>query len=152
MREDYPFILFGDFIAAVANHSHMQLWICFAEYIEKDSVTGCGGIKGTLYGDYFFVVIFLVVGEYHQLGDIDEFAETLILHPGLDAVFLRHDSLCVIGLFDLDESKRKTIEEASDVGAKVVAGFLVFASEFSGDMPLVVSRVLKINELDSADG
>ena len=98
------------------------------------------------------MVVLLIVREDHQLRDVDEATEPLVLHPGLNAVLFGKDTLGIVGLFDLNECERETVHKARNVGAEIVAAFLVLTGELCGNVSLVVGRVGKINQLDATDG
>ena len=56
--------------------------------------------------DLAILIVLLVVGEDHQLGDVEEGTEGFIPHPGVDAATFSKYSLVVEGLFDLYEGKQ----------------------------------------------
>ena len=55
--------------------------------------------------------------------------------------------MVVEGLFDLYEGKRESVDEDGEVGPELVLGLRVFAGEFRGGVPLVVFRMLEVNEV-----
>ena len=152
MRKDDSLIFFRYLIVAIPDYAYVKFRVCFTEYIEENLIAGCGGVEGTLYRNNPFVVVLLIVREDHQLRDVDEAAEPLVLHPGLNPVLFGKDTLSIIGLFYLNKCERETVYKARDVGAEIVAAFLVLTGELCGDVPLVVVRVGKINQLDATDG
>ena len=152
MRQDDSLIFFRYLVVAIPDDAYVKFRVCFAEYIEEDLIAGGGGVEGPLNRNNPFVVVLLIVGEDHQLRDVDEATEPLVLHPGLNAVLFGKDTLGIVGLLNLNESKRETVNKTRNVGAEVVAAFLILTGEFCGDVPLVVVRVGKINQLDATDG
>lgn len=97
------------------------------------------------------MVVLLIIGENHELRNIDEFAETLILHPLLYTVFLCKDSFRVVWFLDFDKAQWHSVDKTSDIWAEAVTCFFVFTCEFCGNVPLVVAGILKINEFCSTD-
>ena len=53
----------------------------------------------------------------------------------------------VEGLFDLNEGKRESVDENGEVRSELVLSLGVFAGEFRGGVPLVVFRMLEVNEV-----
>ena len=151
MGQDDSLVFLRHLIIAIFDNAYVQFRICFAKYIEENLVAGGGGIESSLNGNNPFVVVLLIVGEDHQLRDIDEATEPLVFHPGLDAVLFGKNTFCVVRLFNLNEGKGEAIYKARDVGAEVVSAFLVLTGEFCGDVPLVVVWVGKIYQLDATN-
>ena len=52
------------------------------------------------------VVIRHVVGEHHELRDVDEAAELGVLEPSGDATALGEDTVAIVGFLHLDEDQR----------------------------------------------
>ena len=152
MRKDYSLIFFRYLIVAIPDDAYVKFWVCFAKYIEEYLIVGCGSVEGTLYRDNPFVVVLLIVREDHQLSDVDKATEPLILHPGLNAILFCKNTLGIVGFLDLNKCEREAVHKACDIGAEVVAAFLVLTGELCCDMPLVVVRVGKINQLGATDG
>ena len=152
VSQDDSLVFLRYLVVAIPDDAYVKFRVCFAEYIEEYLIAGCGGIEGTLNRDYPFVVVLLIVRKDHQLRNVDEATEPLVLHPGLYAVLLSKDTLSIVGLLDLNESEREAVNKTRDVGAEIVAAFLILTGEFCGDVPLVVVRVGKINQLNATDG
>ena len=152
MRKDYSLIFFRHLIVTISNYAYMKLRVCFAENIEEYLIARSRSIEGTLNRDNPFVVVLLIVRENHQLRDVDEATESLVLHPGLNAILFCKNTLGIVGFLDLNKCERETVHKACDVGAEVVSALLVLTGELCGNVPLVVGRVGKINQLDATDG
>lgn len=105
-----------------------------------------------MYGLAVVVVIFLVVGEDHQLCDVEESSETTLAHPFVDAFSLCQNAVMVIWLFHFDKYQRESIDKAGDVRTEIVIGVLVFAWQFGGDVPVIVLWMVEVDELNAMIG
>ena len=94
-------------------------------------------------------VVLLIVGEHHQLGDIQETAELLVSHALVHAVSFSQNAVLVVGNLHLDKSQWQAVHKASDIGTEIVAAVLVLASEFGGAMPIIVVRIVEVNNPQS---
>jgi hypothetical protein len=81
----------------------------FAEVVEQRDIVGRAGVKGSLDGFGVGVVVLHVVGEDHELGQVDEAPELRVAASGADAGALRQDAVPVVGLFDLDENQGRPL-------------------------------------------
>ena len=94
-------------------------------------------------------VVLLVVGEHHQLGDIQETTKLLVGHALVHAVSFGQNAVLVVGYLHLDKSQWQTVHKASDVGTEIVAAVLILASEFGGAMPIIVVRIVEVDDSQS---
>ena len=94
-------------------------------------------------------VVLLIVGEHHQLGDIQETAKFLVGHALVHPVALGQNAVLVVGNLHLNKCQWQTVHKASDVGAEIVAAVLILASEFGGAMPIIVVRIVEVNNPQS---
>ena len=127
----------------------IQLFL-LAEVIEHRLAVGCGGIERAHERLGGAVVILHVVREHHELGDVDEAPELGVLEPLDDAVALIKDAVAVVGLFDLDEDERETIDGQGDVRAELLVVFL--AGELGDDVVGVPVQVLEVDDLQPGGG
>ena len=116
----------------------------FAEIVEYRRIIGRAGVKRALYGLRRAILIFHVVGEDHQLRDVDKTPEFWIAAARDDAVALSQHAFAVIGLFDLDKRQRHAIDEQGDVWAELFIA--IFARQFGDHMEAVVLKIFKINQ------
>ena len=122
------------------------LGILFPEAVETRFVFRSRAIEHAFNRDNAALGIVLhVVGENHQLRDVDKAAElflreALVVHP----LAFGHHAAYVIRLLDLDKHERKPIDEQRNVGAKTFIAIL--ATKFRRAMVRVVFRMFEINQ------
>ena len=75
-------------------------WL-FSEVVENGFATGGSYVKSPLQRLGRGVVVFHVVREDHELGEIDEAAEFWVLKAGVRAVALCENTVAVVRLLDL---------------------------------------------------
>ena len=122
------------------------LGVLFPEAVETRFVFRSRAIEHAFNRDNTALGIVLhVVGENHQLRDVDKTAELflrepLIVHP----LAFGHHTAYVVRLLDLDKHEREPVDEQRNVGAETFIAIL--ASEFRRAMVSVIFRVFKINQ------
>ena len=89
----------------------IQLFL-FPEVIEDWRVVRRAGVEGPFDGLWRAVVVLHVVGEHHQLGDVEKTPEARIAAAGDDAVALGQHAFTVVGFLDLDEYQRQAVDAA----------------------------------------
>ena len=133
-----------------------KVFVLLSKYIKESLFLCCAAVERTLYWHSVIVVVFLIVGEYHQLCEVEETPEATPTHALVDALSLGKNALMVIGFLDLNKSQRKTIYKTGDVWAEVVVCLFVLAWKFCRDMPYIfvwlfrIIKRIKINEFDAA--
>ena len=90
-------------------------------------------------------IVLHVVGENHQLRDVDKAAElflreAFVVHP----LAFGHHAAYVVRLLDLDKHEREPVNEQRNVGAETFIAIL--ASEFRRAMVRIVFRMFEINQ------
>ena len=142
------FILLVDFFIRI----FFVIW-CYREIVGillSKAVEWCvfscsSAIESSLDGHYApHGVIFHIVGEYHQLGDVDKstiflVGKTLEVH----SLTFSHNTTMIVWLLDLHEAKRQSIDKQRDVRAELI--LTILASKFCRKMKFVVLRILEIN-------
>ncbi len=98
------------------------------------------------------VIIFLIVGENHQLRDVDKASERLVGHPLVDSVSFCKNPVVIIRFLDFNEGKRKPIHKTGYVGTETVTSVRIFTGEFRGNVPLVIVRILEIDKFKTTVG
>ena len=126
----------------------VQLFL-LPEIVEHRFAGGGGRVKGPFQWLGGAVVILHVVGEGHHLRQVDEAAEFRIFEPGVDPVSFREDSVPVVGLFDLDEDQRHSIDQQRDVRTEDIIP--VLAGQLGDDVQRVIREVFEIEELQAGD-
>ena len=116
----------------------------FAEIVENGGVIGGAGIERTLNRLRRAIFILHVVGENHQLRDVDEAPEARVAAARDDAMALGQHAFPVVGFFDLDERQRHAVDEQGDVGPELIV--TVLAGQLCDDMETVVVEVLEIDQ------
>lgn len=90
-------------------------------------------------------IVLHVVGENHQLRDIDKAAELFLREPFIiHPLAFDHHAAYVVRLLDLDKHEREPIDEQRNVGAETFIAIL--ASEFRRAMVRVIFWVFKIDQ------
>ena len=98
------------------------------------------------------VIIFLIIGENHQLRDVDKAPECLVGHSLVDSVSFSENSIVIIRFLDFNEGKRKPIHKTSYVWTETVTGIRIFTGKFRGNVPLVIVSILEIDKLKTTVG
>ena len=122
------------------------LWVLFPKAIETRLAFCCRAIEHAFNRDNAALGIVLhVVGENHQLRDVDKTAELFLREPFIiHPLAFGHHAAYVVRLLDLDKNKRESVDEQRNVGAETFIA--VLASEFRRAMVRVVFRVFKIDQ------
>ena len=141
--------LFNAFFEWVQMHIVDKRLILFAKNIEECFCLRSAAIKCTLNRHSIFVIVVLIIREYHQLRDIQEWAKCLVAHPFIDAFTFCKDSLPIIGFLYLYKCEWQAIYKACNIRAEIISRLFIFASELCGDMPTILIRVFKINQLNA---
>ena len=81
-----------------------KVFILLSKYIKESLFLCCAAVERTLYRHSVIIVVFLVVGENHQLCEVEETSEATPAHALVDALSLCKDSFMVVWLLDLDKS------------------------------------------------
>ena len=81
-----------------------KIFISLTEDIEESLIPRRAAIERTLNRNPVFIIIFLIVGKYHQLGDIQESSEFFVAHPHIDTLPFCQNAVMVIRLLDLNKS------------------------------------------------
>ena len=92
------------------------------------------------------VIVFHVVREQHELGEIDEAAELGIAEAAVDAAPLGKDTVTIIRLFDLDEDEGHSVDEDRDVRSEFLVA--VSTGEFRDNVEGVPVEILEIDQFD----
>ena len=79
--------------------------VLLTEHIEESLSLSRAAIECTLDRHTALIVVLLIVGEYHQLRNVEEAAEARLAHTGVYAFTLRQNTLMIIGLLHLDKSQ-----------------------------------------------
>ena len=116
----------------------------FAEIVENGGVIGGAGIERTLNRLRRAILILHVVGEHHQLRDVDEAPKARVAAARDDAVALGQHAFPVVGFLDLDKRQRHAVDEQDDVGPELIV--TVLAGQLCDDMETVVVEVLEIDQ------
>ena len=119
----------------------------FTEIVEDGRVIGWTGVKRTFDRLRRAILVLHVVGEDHQLRDVDEAAKFWVAASRDDAVALGQHTFTVVGLLDLDEGQRHAVDQKGDIRTELVVA--VFASQLSDDMEAVVVEVFKVDQSDA---
>ena len=82
-----------------------------AEVDENRLAMGGRGVEGTFERFGRVVVVFHVVREHHELGEINEAAEFRVVEPGVGAAPLGEHAVAVVGLFNFDKTEREAVDE-----------------------------------------
>ena len=92
-------------------------------------------------------IVLHVVWKKHKLGDVYEPTEFFIGEPLLvHTLSFGNHTTDIIRLLNLNEDKRKTVNEKGNVGSKLI--FISFAGELSRTMICIVGRMVIINKTD----
>ena len=133
-------------IIGVERRDCRTLGVLFPEAVETRFVFRSRAIEHAFNRDNTALGIVLhVVGENHQLRDVDKTAElflrkALVVHP----LAFGHHAAYVVRLLDLDKHEREPVDEQRNVGAEIFIA--VLASEFRRAMVRVVFWVFKIDQ------
>ena len=119
-------------------------FLLLAETVERHVLASACAIESALDRHYSAACVVLhVVGEDHQLRDIDEAAESLVGESVLvHALALGKHTTGVIRFLHFNKAKWQAVHKQCDVGSELV--FSVLASELRGEMVNVVCRVFEI--------
>ena len=98
------------------------------------------------------VIIFLIIGENHQLRDVDKAPECLVGHSLVDSVSFSENSIVIIRFLDFNEGKRKPIHKTSYVWTETVTCVRILTGKFSGNVPLVIVGILEIDKFKTTVG
>ena len=77
------------------------------------------GIKSTLNWLRIRIVILHIIGENHELGDVGKTFKLWVLKATTDALTLCNNSVSIIRFFHLNKNQWHTINQQSDVRAKL---------------------------------
>ena len=144
----YPiFVFIRYFLIRIIGNKRFVL---LTEHIEESLALGGATIECTLNRYTALIVVFLIIGEYHQLRNVEEAAKTCFAHSCIDAFTLSQYPLMIIWFLYLNESQWHSINETGDIRTEVVLCVFVFTCKLSGDVPIVVFRIVKVNKFYSA--
>ena len=116
---------------------------------KKQLLIADGGVECSFQRDGFGVIIFAIIGEHHDLSQVDKPSKLLILNPHQHAIIFGLDATLVVRLFYFDKSQRNTIDKWSDIRAKFIRTIL--ASHLCDHMIRVdcPSEIFKINQFQA---
>ena len=143
------FVLIRYFMIGIIGNKRFVL---LTEHIEESLSLSRAAIECTLDRHTALIVVLLIVGEYHQLRNVEEAAEARLAHSGVYAFTLRQNTLMIIGLLHLDKSQWHAIDETGDIRTEIVLRVFVFISKLRGNVPIVVVRIVKVNKFYSVIG
>ena len=121
-----------------------NVWVLLPEHVEECPLLCVCRVERPLNGNNVLGIVFLIVGEYHQLRDVQERAKRLVAESRVDALAFGKHPLVVVGFLDFDKGKRKAIHKARNVRAKVVMRVRILARELGGAMPEVIVRIVEV--------
>ena len=98
------------------------------------------------------VIIFLIVGENHQLSDVDKASECPVGHSPVDSVSFSKNPVVIIRFLNFNEGKRKPIHKTSYVWTETVTSVRILTGKFRGNVPLVIVSILEIDKLKTTVG
>ena len=127
----------------------MDKRILLAKAIEKQFFITAGRIESSLNRFDIRIIVLHVVGEYHQLRDVNKTTKNLSGEAGIDAVMFGYDAILVVGLFDLHKGQGHTIDQQNDIRPKFIIPIPV--CQFCYNMVSVAGTVFKINQTDTVD-
>jgi hypothetical protein len=78
-------------------------------------------------------IVLHIIGENHQLRDVDKAPECLVGHSLVDSVSFSKNSIVIIRFLDFNEGKRKPIHKTSYVWTETVAGVRILTGKLSGN-------------------
>ena len=118
--------------------------IFFTEAVERSTFSCSRAIEGALYWyNASHCIILHIVGEYHQLSDIDEPTEFFVRKAfPIHSLALCHHAAMIIRLLYLNKAKWQAIDKQRYVRAKLV--LTIFTSKLGGEMERVVPRIIKV--------
>ena len=146
----YPiFIFIRYFLIGIIGNKRFVL---LTEHIEESLALGRATIECTLNRYTALIVVFLIVGEYHQLRNVEEAAKTCFAHSCIDAFTLSQDTLVVIWFLYFNKSQWHSIDETGDIRTEIILRIFVFTCKLCCDVPIVVFRIVKVNKFYSAIG
>ena len=116
----------------------------FAKIVEHRRVVRRAGVERTLDRLRRAVFVLHVVGEHHQLRDVDEAPKFGITAARDDAMALGQHAFTVVGFLHLDKGQRHAVDEQGDVGPKLVV--TVFAGQFRNDVEAVVVEIFEVDQ------
>lgn len=122
------------------------------EHVEESPFLSSCRIECSLDRNNIFRVVGLVIGENHQLRNIQERAEGLVPEAGVDSFSFSEHPVTVVGFLDLDEGQGDAIHKAGDIGTETVVGLWILAGEFGCAMPMVSRWFVEVDEADTACG
>ena len=143
------YIAFGLFINREIRVIGYIVLIFFSEDVEKGFFLSRTTIESPPYRFSAFIVILLIVGEDHQLGDIEEPTKIRLTHSVVDSLFFGNDSQVVVRFLYLNKGQGEPIDKTSNIGTERLISTFVSAGEFCGEVPYIVRRIVKINELNT---
>ena len=121
-------------------------WRCFTESIEEHLSLAHAGIESTLDRHTIVGIVLLVVGEDHQLSDIQKTAEIALAHTSMHAFAFCQHTLTVLWFLDLDMHQWQAVDKTGDIRAEVILSSLIGALQFDGAAPVVVLGIIKVDE------
>ena len=127
-----------------------ELFVFFAEHIEKRFLLANAGVERSLDRNTVRIVVFLIVAKNHQLGDVQKTPKTFVGQTLLVcAALLCNNAFRIIRLFHFDKSQWQTVHKARYIWAETITRLLILARKFRRHEPAIVLRIFEINQLDS---
>ncbi len=139
------YLVFDPVVLVGKKFREVQL-LFFAKVVENRGIVRWAGVEGSLNGLRRAVFILHVVGEHHQLCDVDETTEAWIPAARDDTVALGQNPFAIVWLLHFNEEKGHTVDQQGDIGPELV--ITVFVGQFGDDMKAVVGEIGKVNQPD----
>ena len=139
------YLVFDAVILVGKEFREVQL-LFFPKVVEHRGVVRWAGIEGSLNGLRRTILILHVVGEHHQLCDVDETTEAGIPETGDDTVAFGQNPFAIVWFLDFNEEKGHTVDQQGDIRPEFIVTILV--GQFGDDMEAVVGKISKVNQPD----
>ena len=135
-------------LVGIGQRGQQCVGMFLAEVVELRLAVGGGGVERALHRLGLAVVVLHVVGERHQLDQVEEVTELRVGMAAGHALALLQHSARVHGLLDLDERQWHAVDQQGDVGTEFVLA--IDERQLGDDMPAVVGQVFEIEQAHSA--